>query len=214
VTDFWKRWHISLTSWMKDYLYVPLGGNRGTMVRTIFNLWVVFLISGFWHGAKWTFVAWGAFHGAALTIERFGRSSWIGRCYSAIPGIAKMIWIFFVVNIGWVIFRSDSLASAGRFFYRLSHLRDPDRAFYSMGEMISNRSVILMVVAVALIWGPPTLGRPGWSDYKPLNFLSFESEPGRFAPPAWIQVLCMCFLVLATLSLINSTYNPFIYYRF
>jgi len=117
ITDFWRRWHISLSTWLRDYLYVPLGGNRGGRLRTYRNLMVTMLLGGLWHGASWNFVIWGGYHGALLGLERAGRGSG-----GAAVAAARSRWLyplralltFVLVSIGWVFFRSASLAQSGQ----------------------------------------------------------------------------------------------------
>ena len=110
-SDFWRRWHISLSSWLRDYLYVPLGGSRAGTGRTYVNLMIVFLLCGLWHGAGWTFLVWGAWHGLWLVVERAG-----GRrpFYAALPVRARILLTFLLVTVGWVLFRAGTLTEAGR----------------------------------------------------------------------------------------------------
>ncbi|MCG3135266.1 MAG: Peptidoglycan O-acetyltransferase [Planctomycetes bacterium] len=108
VTDFWRRWHISLSTWFRDYLYIPLGGNRGGAGGTARNLVLVFFLCGLWHGAAWTFVVWGLLHGAALMIER----GWAGRALAAAPRAAGAAWTLLLVLVGWVFFRAEGLGAA------------------------------------------------------------------------------------------------------
>jgi D-alanyl-lipoteichoic acid acyltransferase DltB (MBOAT superfamily) len=108
--DFWRRWHVSLSTWLRDYLYVPLGGNRGTRLRTAWNLFLTMVLGGLWHGAAWTFVLWGAYHGAWLVAQRFWPVP--PRAPSAFRTAGKRIGTFHVVLLGWVIFRAPSLAVA------------------------------------------------------------------------------------------------------
>jgi len=117
ITEFWRRWHISLSSWLRDYLYIPLGGNRKGPRRTYFNLWLTMLLGGLWHGASWNFVLWGAWHGALLAFERArGKRS----LYARAPRSVRMVLTFLLVAVGWVFFRAHTLADAGRFFHALS----------------------------------------------------------------------------------------------
>lgn len=104
VSEFWTRWHISLSTWVRDYLYVPLGGNRGSAARTIVNLWICFLASGIWHGAAWTFVAWGAYNGVFLTLERLFLARWLSR----VPAVVAWALTLVTTMVGWAIFRSTS----------------------------------------------------------------------------------------------------------
>lgn len=115
ITEFWRRWHISLSRWMKDYLYIPLGGNRKGVNRTYINLTIVFLISGLWHGAAWTFVFWGAFHGLFLVLERL----FLLKVYKRLGSFIPMILCFIIVLIGWVLFRANSLEIAGNILVQM-----------------------------------------------------------------------------------------------
>jgi alginate O-acetyltransferase complex protein AlgI len=110
-TDFWRRWHISLSTWIRDYLYIPLGGNRHSLARTYFNLCLCFFLSGLWHGASWTFIIWGLYHGAMLIADRVFWKEWQKR----LPKIMNIAITFFLVMISWVIFRSESFAQMGTF---------------------------------------------------------------------------------------------------
>jgi alginate O-acetyltransferase complex protein AlgI len=115
ISDFWRRWHISLSTWFRDYLYVPLGGNRSSPLRTYVNLATVFLLCGLWHGANWTFVVWGLYHGAFLVVER--AAGWSRKGSTGLPvRLATLV----VVLVGWVIFRSPDLATAGVVLGRLA----------------------------------------------------------------------------------------------
>jgi len=108
ITDFWRRWHMTLGSWMRNYLYIPLGGNKVSSTRLYFNLWIVFLASGLWHGASWSFIFWGAFHGFFLVIER----AFLGKVLTKIGKIPSILITFFIVNIGWVFFRVEKISDA------------------------------------------------------------------------------------------------------
>jgi alginate O-acetyltransferase complex protein AlgI len=115
VSEFWRRWHITLGTFMRNYLYIPLGGNRCSKPRMYFNLWVVFLLSGLWHGASWNFVIWGAYHGFWLVLERIG----LGKVYEKMGKIPSVIITFLIVTIGWAIFRIENLSDAFTFISRL-----------------------------------------------------------------------------------------------
>ncbi len=104
ITEFWRRWHISLSSWFRDYVYIPLGGNRGGAAKTVRNLLVVFLLTGVWHGAAWNFILWGLYHGAFLLIERFGLS----RLLTAAPRFVGHVYALLIVLVGWVLFRAET----------------------------------------------------------------------------------------------------------
>lgn len=110
IRDFWTRWHISLSTWFRDYLYIPLGGNRLGESRAIFNLFVTFLLSGLWHGAGWNYILWGAYHGMLVALEHFFAKRWLGRCAQNIPVLIKMFITFHLVVFGWILFRVTSLS--------------------------------------------------------------------------------------------------------
>ena len=150
-TEFWRRWHISLSTWLRDYLYIPLGGSRGGEARRYRNLILVFLVCGFWHGANWTFVAWGAYHGAWLVIERI--PAW-RRFASAMPRALGMLLahVFaWSVMLGWVFFRSEHLTNAFGYFGRLLawHPLNSSDALYSWGELLPNRTIVFGLLGLA-----------------------------------------------------------------
>ena len=107
IREFWRRWHISLSTWFRDYLYIPLGGSRGSRPRVALNLLVVFALCGLWHGASWTFVAWGLYHGLFLAVERAG----LGAALERAPRPAQHLYALLVVTAGWVLFRAESLGA-------------------------------------------------------------------------------------------------------
>ncbi len=137
ITEFWRRWHITLGSWMKNYLYIPLGGNKvATKRKLYFNLWLVFLVSGLWHGASWNFIIWGAYHGLFLVLER----SFLQSFYTKIGKLPSTIITFFIVAIGWVFFRIEKLSDAliyikRMFAFDFSHSREFDSEFYTYFSM-------------------------------------------------------------------------------
>lgn len=145
LQDFWRRWHISLSSWLRDYLYVPLGGGRKGLVRSCLNVFITMLLGGLWHGAAWTFVAWGALHGSVQVIERLGRAAFQGR--SVIPAWIGVIVTFHIVCLGWILFRAetfpmamDMLAGLGRF---------------DAATMVTPFLLTLIVGGLAMHWLPP-----------------------------------------------------------
>ncbi|QAU33434.1 MBOAT family protein [Janthinobacterium sp. 17J80-10] len=115
IRDFWTRWHISLSTWFRDYLYIPLGGNREGETRAIFNLFVTFLLSGLWHGAGWTYILWGAYHGTLVAIEHYCAKRRLGRWAQNMPVLLKMVITFHLVVFGWILFRVTSLAQFGMY---------------------------------------------------------------------------------------------------
>ncbi|MGC4088075.1 MAG: MBOAT family protein [Polyangiaceae bacterium] len=205
VTEFWRRWHISLSSWMKEYLYVPLGGNRAGRARTYWNLWVVFLVSGLWHGANWTFVVWGAYHGTFLVLEKL----FALRLAEKLPRFGRAAATFLIVMVGWVFFRASDMGYALRLLGRMSGLTafHLDRSTLATAEVLSNRGTVALSVALVLSFAPLTaMGARLAERFR---------EPRTSLPIACLRyagaLLCV---LLSCASLSNSAYNPFIYFRF
>jgi alginate O-acetyltransferase complex protein AlgI len=197
-TEFWRRWHISLSSWMREYLYIPLGGNRVGQARAYANLWIVFLLSGFWHGASWNFVVWGGYHGLFLTLDKaLARTRW-GR----LPRPVAVPLTFCLVLIGWVFFRAKDLTQAVRYLGRMADVASfgvhPARV--PLGQFLGPRALAMLAVAAALSF------LPLWTARRP------QAAP---APtPAWQFAAACGILALSASALANSAFNPFIYFRF
>jgi len=207
-TEFWRRWHISLSSWMREYLYIPLGGNRVSAARQYLNLWIVFLLSGFWHGASWNFVAWGAWHGLFLTLDKaLARTRW-GR----LPRPVAVPLTFLLVAFGWVLFRAKNLEHAVGYLQRLL---DP-LAFgiglsrYPIGEFIGNRAWAMLAVAAVLSFAPLVKSRlAGAGAREPAGL-----ENGTGPVGLWRYASGLLLFVLASSALATGEFNPFIYFRF
>lgn len=199
IRDFWRRWHISLSSWFRDYLYIPLGGSRGGGTTTIRNLLVVFLATGLWHGAQWTFVLWGLFHGLWLIAERFGLDAALRNRGRALP----YVYTFFVVVTGWAIFRSESLAVLQQFL-RSMYLFSGGLGFEELASLMTTKRILIMVLG-AICTQPIAVNFakiPEWGQpQEPWR------EVCRYA--ALVLLLASCYIILAA-----NSYNPFIYYRF
>ncbi len=148
--SFWRRWHISLSSWLRDYLYIPLGGNRVGIRRTYINLMIVFLLCGLWHGAGWTFIVWGLWHGLWLVIERIlGKRAF----YAALPAFARVCLTFLLVTVGWGIFRADTLAQAWRMLATMFVPRAAQGGSVLLSGVIYTRGhLILMALCVVLVF--------------------------------------------------------------
>jgi alginate O-acetyltransferase complex protein AlgI len=195
LTDFWRRWHISLSTWLRDYLYIPLGGNRKGEARTYLNLLVVMVLGGFWHGASWNFLVWGAIHGVWLALERvLGKAS----LYARAPVPLRVALTFLIVNLAWVFFRAPDLPSAAHYLASLFRLDGGVSAdalllravFYSPGH------VLIMLAAGGIAF----LGVQTWD-------LSRNVTPLRAA-------LALGVFGLAVVSLSAQGYNPFLYFQF
>jgi alginate O-acetyltransferase complex protein AlgI len=208
VTEFWRRWHISLSSWFRDYLYIPLGGNRGSAWKTYRNLVTVFFLCGLWHGASWTFVAWGLYHGAFLVLERMG----VGKQLQRLPAPLRHGYLLLQVIVGWVFFRARTFAGAVGMLAAMAGLGEASAVEYYPATYLQV-DVVLALCAGILFSAPvlPSLER--------LRLALAKQHPGRlgtidavcgFSGVAVLGVLTMasCMLLAA------GTYNPFIYYRF
>ncbi len=197
IQEFWRRWHISLSSWFRDYLYIPLGGSRKGVSRTYFNLFLVFLITGLWHGSNWTFVFWGLFHGFFLILERI----WLGKRLEALPKGIGHIYTLLVVLIGWVFFRSDSIGEAFQYIGGMFAFKTGDNAIVYQHINI----YFLFVFILAVLFSTKIKGFVETTISKVLN----EKWRSLMVFPAYIFVFLVCILELA-----QSNYNPFIYFRF
>jgi alginate O-acetyltransferase complex protein AlgI len=207
IKDFWRRWHISLSTWFRDFLYIPLGGNRGSEMRTIFNLLFVFFCTGFWHGASWNFIFWGMFHGVFLLLERTPFNNFLFRIWKPL----RITYTFFIVVIGWIFFRSDNLENAFKFLGRMSFLSSGAQIQNFMVEFLDAKIIFLFSVAILysfgiLRWSQRKLEESfARNDRQNVYQMIFTS--GKFA-------VSMSLFFLAITYLAASTYNPFIYFRF
>ncbi len=203
ITEFWRRWHISLSRWMKEYLYLPLGGNRVGRVRGYTNLWIVFLFSGLWHGANWTFIAWGAFHGLFLTIDKL-RSHHKG--FGQIPKGLRITTTFFIIMMGWVLFRSDTIQGAWQYYGYLFGNAPLYKSPQMWVDVLSNRSVfIIFTCLLSFLAASRTLSN--W-----ITGLHNKIPAG----PLWTVKIAtgFCLFVLSVSTLCNSSFHPFLYFRF
>src|SRR3954453_6024185 len=209
ITEFWRRWHITLSTWFRDYLYIPLGGNRAGPLRTYANLLAVFLLCGLWHGASWTFVVWGLYHGLFLVIERIG----LGPALERIGREYRHVYALAVVTIGWVFFRADTLPHA------LRHLRA--MAGFGQGDGIAYHVWLYLHpdVALALVIGAiastPYLAQLGARILEQGGRL-YEGERKILSPAGGIitSIALYGIFLLSVISIAGGNYNPFIYFRF
>ncbi len=193
ITDFWRRWHISLGSWFREYVYIPLGGNRCSKARHIFNLLVTWMLTGLWHGASMNFVLWGLYFGVILIIEKLV----LGKVLKKTPSPIKHIYALFLIVMGWVLFNftdtSEMFAFIGRMFGSAGFA---DRE--ALGELFTWLPTLLIAVFAAL----------------PLGYRLWSRLDGKSFKPILDAALVLIALVLCTASLISSSYNPFLYFRF
>ena len=197
IRDFWRKWHVSLSSWFREYVYIPLGGNRKGTVRTYINLIAVFFLTGIWHGAGWTFIIWGFYHGFFNILERCFLGKWMGK---GRWNILEHIYTLFVVLIGWVIFRAPT------FSYALDYIRYmfvPHECMLQAERFFSTKVTLYMIIGIL---GSGIVQRL----LRQKNF--------RFAADSRISLAgmagYMAVMWLSLMLLVNNTYNPFIYFRF
>ena len=197
ITEFWRRWHISLSTWLRDYLYKPLGGNRKGPGRTYVNLFIVMLLGGLWHGAAWNFVIWGAIHGTMLAIERLVASRREPRAASGLARPLQVAATFLLVVIAWVFFRSPDLPAAVRYLGDMAAIGSPQGgAALLTGILYQPYYLLTMAIAAVITWACPQT----WDWTRTLT-----------APRA---ALSFALLLLAVVALTTQAYNPFIYFIF
>jgi alginate O-acetyltransferase complex protein AlgI len=198
VTDFWRRWHITLGSWMRTYLYIPLGGNRvNSKWRLYFNLWLVFLASGLWHGAAWGFIVWGAYHGFFLVIERLFLGKWLEKM-----GKAACLYTFPVVMIGWVFFRIEYFHPALDYFKRMFTWHAAKDVWHPTTEYYT-------FLSLAIFFSFFTLSKWGEQVHNKVFYATYPLK--RHYVMAFATVLLW---VICAGRITTSTFNPFIYFRF
>ncbi len=195
IHEFWQKWHISLGTWFKEYVYIPLGGNRKGTLRTYINLSIVFVLTGLWHGANWTFILWGIYHGFFQIIERLGLEKILKK-----TKVLKHIYCCLVFTIGWVIFRADNWRIAVRLISRmLMPWRHADLIWSANNDL---QMYIIAVLSVAFCGS--------------LQSLLFKHEKiKKFYQHSILElVFCIAIAVLSFSALASNSYNPFIYFRF
>ncbi|WP_256757763.1 MBOAT family protein [Cohnella sp. WQ 127256] len=197
ISEFWRRWHISLGSWFRDYVYIPLGGNRVTPWKIYRNLFIVWALTGFWHGASWTFIAWGTYYGILIALEKAGLEKMLSKIYPL-----NHVVVLLLVMIGWVFFRADNFEYATDFIASL---------FYSRGneifdsEALSLLSINWFYFAIAILVAMPV--------YPKLQKIQFRKSL-TYVQTAVALLFHLFLFAEVILYLINSTYNPFLYFRF
>lgn len=198
ITEFWRRWHITLGAFMKDYLYIPLGGNRVGKNRLYFNLALVFLLSGLWHGASWNFVIWGGFHGLFLILDRL----FLFKFLSKLPNIFSILITFFLTIMGWVIFRIENMTDAINFYQVLFSFKDMSNL-----ELIPEFGLIAVLAIIFSFLASIKIGR------KIINFF-FERDNYTLIQHIALSFSTIILLILSISFVVSSDFNPFIYYRF
>ena len=197
ITEFWRRWHISLSSWFRDYVYIPLGGNRVSKSRHIFNLMVVWFLTGLWHGAAWNFVAWGLYYGIILIIEKYILSPVLDK----LPSVVRHIYSIVLVVIGWVLFFSPSLGGAARYLGMM---------LGAGAHGVADRESLYLLTTNLVLWIILIIGSTPLTDVRYQHMLrqkKWNTTLLNGIVYAVLFILCIAYLV-------TETYNPFLYFRF
>lgn len=200
MREFWQRWHISLSNWFRDYLYIPLGGNKVSQSRVCMNLMIVFLLCGLWHGASWQFVAWGVYHGAFLGAERAFAGKFLERLWTPL----RHLYVVLAFVFGWVLFRADSFTQAMSFYSAMLGF-GAHTSMYPV-SMYCNLEIAMWLVIATIACTPVRKLASKLADSKPV--VSFN--PVYALRGAW----CLAMLLLSITEIAAGTYNPFIYFRF
>ncbi|WP_108513298.1 MBOAT family O-acyltransferase [Bradyrhizobium algeriense] len=204
IQEFWRRWHISLSNWFRDYLYVPLGGSRVSPGRTYLNLLIVFFLCGLWHGASWNFVVWGLWHGLFLILERAFLSAVLQRTWFVLRHGYAML----VVLIGWVFFRADDLPQAFSFISHMFNFAEFQGNLYPLEAYFTTEVLVLMLVAI--VFSAPLVPyiSAAIERLRQVSRLSWG-----VARAAQVALSISCF-VLSSMAITAQTHNPFLYFRF
>ena len=199
ITEFWRRWHISLGSWFRDYVYIPLGGNRVNKIKFLRNILIVWLLTGIWHGASWNFIIWGLLFGILLIIEKL----WLNKILDKLPNIIKRIYVLFIVMISFIIFNANTMNTAWHNIIGLFGInKEPFINTYTIYYIKS----YLPILIVAIIASIPICK----NIIEKLKKNNLINNIINILEPFYIIIL----LLLVTAYLIDSSYNPFLYFRF
>lgn len=199
ITEFWRRWHISLGTWFRDYVYIPLGGNRKGKWRTYLNVFIVWFLTGLWHGASWNFILWGLYFGIIITIEKVFLMKWL----SYAPRLIRHLYTLVLLIIGWGLFA----------FENLSYLKDYFRVMFGLKEVALYDQVTLYylmtngVLLIILVIASTPLAKQMYQKLK-------QSKRGELLDVVLSPIVCLLILILSTAYLVDSSYNPFLYFRF
>ncbi len=199
LREFWKRWHISLSTWFRDYVYFSLGGNRVTTFRVYRNLFVVFCLTGIWHGSSWNFLIWGLFHGVFLAGEHAGFTNILSKTWRPI----QHLYLLFIVIISWVFFRANTLPQAIDFLYSMINITNFQTSSFQYAQIITKESIYVFLIGIVL-------STPLFTKVKQFSFVQNKSSVHLITKIALPSTL----LILSILKVASSTYNPFIYFRF
>ena len=196
ITDFWRRWHKSLSSWFRDYVYIPLGGNRVPQAQYVFNMIVVWFLTGFWHGADWNFIFWGLYYAAILLVEK----RFLSKLLDRLPRAFRRAYVILLVLIGWVLFDAAGMGAAGATILQMFGIGADSFAGMESTYYLRSYLVPLLIGVVACTRAPKMIAAKLLASRKVFTFL----EPAALG----------AMLIMVTAYLVDGSYNPFIYFRF
>ena len=197
ITEFWRRWHMTLGAWFRDYVYIPLGGNRCSRAKQVRNILAVWALTGLWHGASWNFVLWGVYFAALLLLEKLV----LFRFWEKVPRMLRHLYALFFITLGWVIFSFESVGQIGAYFAGMFGLGGvPAWSGATTYALLQYGGVFVLAAVLCIPWGKALWRRLGGM--------------GRPALAAAATAGCVLLLLACTAYLVNSTYNPFLYFRF
>ncbi len=194
ITEFWRRWHISLGTWFRDYVYIPLGGNRRGLPRVIFNLFVVWFLTGLWHGANFNFIAWGLYYFAILALEKYV----YGRYIEKLPAVLRHVYALLLILVGWTIFYFEDMGQFARYLGCMFSVSGGIISRDAMSVIISYLPLLLCAAFASL-----PFCKNAYLNLREKNYVKIGEI-----------VFCAVILLLCTASLVNQSYNPFLYFRF
>ena len=200
ITEFWRRWHISLSTWFKEYLYIPLGGNRCGNIRTYVNLFIVFLATGIWHGASWNFIFWGLWHGLFIILERL--TSLHKREFGKLGIVLRHLYTILIFILGWVMFRAETMTYATDYILRMFGQGGEARHIYYWTYYLSN--VEILVMGIAFLCSVPLFR----------NILQVPEGRFQLVRKLILNGWLLALFLLSVASIADATFNPFIYFRF
>jgi len=200
ITEFWRRWHISLSTWFKEYLYIPLGGNRKGKLRTYINLGIVFFATGFWHGAAWNFIVWGLYNGFFLIIERIKLKELLDKNRFK---FLNHIYSLLVIVVGWVLFRAKDLNSAFEYL-KVMFTFENFEYYFDLTKIINMKNILIIIIAILFSGVLQKIFAKLKNREKIIEFYEKYLE----------IIVILILLFICILMLVNNTYNPFIYFRF
>lgn len=201
ITEFWRRWHISLGTWFREYIYIPLGGNRKGKIRTLVNLFIVFLVTGIWHGAGWNYILWGVLNGVCMILERSIRDK---KCYVRIPYAVKWAVTMFIILISWEIFRHTSLEDGVGFLKIMFGITEFSSVNFTFAYYFTLKMITLVLIGIL-----------GATAFHKKYFYNIYSKVNESRILFLIQEMVLFgIMVLAVIFMINSTYSPFIYFQY